>query len=143
MGAGVIDIDYGGEIEAVLFNHGTKNFIVKKGDRIAQLILKRYETPQIIEIEIFSTPDTSRGSNGFGSTGTAEMKTAASADIVIDKQEVERNQPTTCLTAKYITTGEETIPIDEPLRTVLSNGAKGIAYIFAMILRHTARRDGI
>ena len=67
VGAGVIDPDYTGEIKVVLFNHGEKDFEIKKGDRIAQLILERYETPPIEEINIVE--DTERGSGGFGSTG--------------------------------------------------------------------------
>ena len=67
VGAGVIDPDYTGEIKVILFNHGLKDFEIKKGDRIAQLILERCETPPIEEISIVE--DTERGSGGFGSTG--------------------------------------------------------------------------
>ena len=67
VGAGVIDPDYTGEIKVVLFNHGEKDFEIKKGDRIAQLVLERCETPPIEEISIIE--DTERGSGGFGSTG--------------------------------------------------------------------------
>jgi dUTP pyrophosphatase len=67
VGAGVIDPDYTGEIKVVLFNHGDKDFEIKKGDRIAQLVLERCETPPIEEISIVE--DTERGSGGFGSTG--------------------------------------------------------------------------
>ena len=47
VGAGVVDSDYQGKIKAVLFNHSTEDFAVQAGDRIAQLILKRIETPQV------------------------------------------------------------------------------------------------
>jgi dUTP pyrophosphatase len=67
VGAGVIDPDYTGEVKVVLFNHGDKDFEVKKGDRIAQLVLEKCETPPIVEISIVE--DTGRGSDGFGSTG--------------------------------------------------------------------------
>tara|TARA_X000001036_G_scaffold157310_1_gene149377 strand:- start:3574 stop:3999 length:426 start_codon:yes stop_codon:yes gene_type:complete len=67
VGAGVIDPDYTGEIKVILFNHGLKDFEIKKGDRIAQLVLERCETPPIEEINIIE--DTERGSGGFGSTG--------------------------------------------------------------------------
>lgn len=67
VGAGVIDPDYTGEIKVVLFNHGEKDFEIKKGDRIAQLVLEKCETPPIEEISIVE--DTERGSSGFGSTG--------------------------------------------------------------------------
>jgi dUTP pyrophosphatase len=67
VGAGVIDPDYTGEIKVVLFNHGENDFEIKRGDRIAQLVLERYETPPVKEIEIIE--ETERGSGGFGSTG--------------------------------------------------------------------------
>src|SRR6056300_720355 len=67
VGAGVIDPDYTGEIKVVLFNHGEKDFEIKKGDRIAQLILERCETPIIKEIGLLE--ETLRGDGGFGSTG--------------------------------------------------------------------------
>jgi len=67
VGAGVIDPDYTGEVKVVLFNHGDKDFEVEKGDRIAQLVLERCETPPIEEITVVE--DTERGSSGFGSTG--------------------------------------------------------------------------
>lgn len=67
VGAGVIDPDYTGEIKVLLFNHGDDDFVVQKGDRIAQLVLERCETPLIEEVGIVE--DTQRGSGGFGSTG--------------------------------------------------------------------------
>ena len=67
VGAGVIDPDYTGEVMVVLFNHGDKDFEVKKGDRIAQLILEKCETPRVEEIGVLE--ETDRGSGGFGSTG--------------------------------------------------------------------------
>ena len=67
VGAGVIDPDYTGEVKVVRFNHGDKDFEVKKGDRIAQLVLEKCDTPPIEEISIVE--DTDRGSGGFGSTG--------------------------------------------------------------------------
>jgi len=67
VGAGVVDPDYRGEIKVVLFNQGDRDFEVKKGDRIAQLVLERCETPDVREIE--SLDETDRGSGGFGSTG--------------------------------------------------------------------------
>lgn len=66
-GAGVIDPDYTGEIKVVLFNLGHEDFKIKKGDRIAQLILERCETPPVVEIDTIEMTD--RGSSGFGSTG--------------------------------------------------------------------------
>ena len=45
IGMGVVDSDYRGEIKVALFNHSAEDFIVQAGDRIAQLILERIETP--------------------------------------------------------------------------------------------------
>ena len=45
VGAGVVDSDYWGEIKVVLFNNSAEDFPVQTGDRIAQLILERIETP--------------------------------------------------------------------------------------------------
>ena len=64
---GTIDSDYRGEIKVILFNHGSDDFIINNGDRIAQMIL----TPVVkIELEeIDDLPETIRGEGGFGSTG--------------------------------------------------------------------------
>lgn len=68
-GAGVVDEDYRGEVGVVLFNHGDTAFQVKRGDRVAQLILERIATPEVLEVE--SLDDTQRGAGGYGSTGVA------------------------------------------------------------------------
>ena len=71
-GAGVVDYDYRGEVGVVLFNHADEDFEVKKGDRIAQLILERISMADVVETdELFATE---RGAAGFGSTGVAEKK---------------------------------------------------------------------
>ncbi|KAK5663424.1 hypothetical protein OQA88_3853 [Cercophora sp. LCS_1] len=67
-GAGVIDADYRGQVKVLLFNHGDKDFEVKEGDRIAQLILERIYTPEVVEVE--ELEESVRGAGGFGSTGT-------------------------------------------------------------------------
>lgn len=68
VGAGVIDPDYRGEIKVVLFNHDTiRAYSVKKGERIAQIILERIETPDVIECDDLDL--TERHDRGFGSTG--------------------------------------------------------------------------
>jgi dUTP pyrophosphatase len=68
VGAGVIDSDYRGTIGVVLFNHSDQDYIVKNGDRIAQLIITPFRTPEFIEL-FQSLENTSRGNGGFGSTG--------------------------------------------------------------------------
>merc|ERR1712227_630084 len=68
IGAGVVDEDYRGNVGVVMFNHAETEFVVKKGDRIAQLVCEKISYP---EIEVLETLDnTERGEGGFGSTGT-------------------------------------------------------------------------
>ncbi len=66
-GVGVIDSDYRGEIKVGLINLGKEDYVIKKGDRIAQMV---FAPVLIAETEVVSElPDTERGSGGFGSTG--------------------------------------------------------------------------
>ena len=68
VGAGVIDRDYTGHVKVLLFNlNNEEDIAINKGDRVAQLILKNIQTPEVEEVEELSL--TSRGSSGFGSTG--------------------------------------------------------------------------
>ncbi|XP_065216003.1 deoxyuridine 5'-triphosphate nucleotidohydrolase-like [Planococcus citri] len=67
VGAGVIDEDYRGNVGVLLFNHSDSDFLVKKGDRVAQLICERIFHPKLKEIQNLS--ETDRGAGGFGSTG--------------------------------------------------------------------------
>lgn len=67
VGAGVVDVDYRGPIGVILFNHSDVAFEVKTGDRVAQLIIERIMTPEVVEVE--SLDSTVRGAGGFGSTG--------------------------------------------------------------------------
>lgn len=64
---GTIDSDYRGEINVIMINFGNKPFIIKRGDRIAQMVINKIETPEIIEVDELN--DSSRGTGGFGSTG--------------------------------------------------------------------------
>lgn len=66
-GAGVIDYDYRGNVGVILFNHGPNDFEVKRGDRIAQLILERISMAHCEEVQELG--GTQRGEGGFGSTG--------------------------------------------------------------------------
>lgn len=65
--AGVIDANYRGEYQVVLLNTSDKPYSIKKGDKIAQLLIQKVERVKIEEVADLSK--TSRGSNGFGSTG--------------------------------------------------------------------------
>ena len=69
-GAGVVDEDYRGNIGVVLFNPSAVDFAVKQGDRVAQLILERIMTPEVQEVA--ELDDTTRGANGYGSTGVSK-----------------------------------------------------------------------
>ena len=64
---GTIDSDYRGELKVILFNHGSKEFIVNNNDRIAQIILMPVLKVDFEEVD--NLPETVRGSGGFGSTG--------------------------------------------------------------------------
>ena len=68
-GAGVVDYDYRGNVGVILFNHGEADFEVKRGDRIAQLILERICMAGVEEVEDLF--ETARGAGGFGSTGVS------------------------------------------------------------------------
>ena len=64
---GTIDSDYRGEIKVIIYNHGNKDFIIKNGDRIAQMVLS-----PVIKMKLEETndlPETIRGVCGCGSTG--------------------------------------------------------------------------
>ena len=69
-GAGVVDADYRGPVGVILFNWGKEDFVIKVGDRIAQLILEQIVLPDVIETD--ELPETVRGDGGFGSTGVDE-----------------------------------------------------------------------
>ena len=64
---GTIDADYRGEIGVILVNLSNDDFIIEKGERVAQLIIAKHERAEWEEVEILS--ETDRGSGGFGSTG--------------------------------------------------------------------------
>ncbi|MCC7574836.1 dUTP diphosphatase [Candidatus Woesearchaeota archaeon] len=65
--AGVIDSGYRGEISIVLFNTSKEDYEIKKGDKIAQILIQPIISAEIEEVN--SLDETSRGENGFGSTG--------------------------------------------------------------------------
>lgn len=65
---GTVDSDYRGEIRVVMINLGREPFTVRRGDRIAQMLLA--PRPQVILEPVDELPPTTRGSGGFGHTGT-------------------------------------------------------------------------
>ncbi len=66
-GIGTIDSDYRGELKVILINHGKEDFVIKNGDRIAQIVFIKYEKAELEIVE--SLEDTERSEGGFGSTG--------------------------------------------------------------------------
>lgn len=64
---GTVDSDYRGEIGVIMANLGLTPFVVKRGERIAQLVVARYE--RVAWAEMASLDDTGRGEGGFGHTG--------------------------------------------------------------------------
>lgn len=66
-GVGVVDSDYRGEVKVGLINLGKEDYVIRKGDRIAQMV---FAPVLIAETEVCEElPETQRGSGGFGSTG--------------------------------------------------------------------------
>jgi dUTP pyrophosphatase len=64
---GTIDSDYRGEIKVILINFGPANFAVRRGDRIAQLVIMPVTQAQLVEVAELG--ETARGTQGFGSSG--------------------------------------------------------------------------
>lgn len=64
---GTIDADYRGEIGVILINLGREDFVVRDGERIAQMVIARYEQPGILSVETLDR--TERGEGGFGHSG--------------------------------------------------------------------------
>jgi len=64
---GTVDSDYRGEVGVLLINHGQVAFDIQRGERIAQMVIARYEQAQLNLVD--SLDETLRGEGGFGSTG--------------------------------------------------------------------------
>jgi dUTP pyrophosphatase len=64
---GTIDADYRGEVKVILINHGDSDFVIARGDRIAQLVIAPVTAAQLVVTATLD--DTPRGAGGFGSTG--------------------------------------------------------------------------
>ncbi len=67
VGAGVVDYDYRGIVQVIFYNHSKIDYEIKRGDKIAQIILEKIETPEVLIVD--SLNNTDRGDGGFGSTG--------------------------------------------------------------------------
>jgi len=64
---GTVDADYRGEVKVILVNHGEEDFVIRRGERIAQLVIA--PVVQAVWAEVASLDETVRGAGGFGSTG--------------------------------------------------------------------------
>lgn len=64
---GTVDADYRGEVKVILINHGAEDFIIRRGERIGQLVVA--PVVQAVWAEVESLDETVRGVGGFGSTG--------------------------------------------------------------------------
>lgn len=64
---GTVDSDYRGVIKVILINHGRKAFWIRKGDRIAQMVIVKVERAEVKEVDLLD--ETQRGEGGFGHTG--------------------------------------------------------------------------
>jgi len=64
---GTIDSDYRGECGVILANIGAEPFVIRRGERIAQMVIARHERADWLEVEVLD--ETARGTGGFGSTG--------------------------------------------------------------------------
>ena len=64
---GTIDSDYRGEVGVILINHGQEPFVIRRGERIAQMVIARHEQAALVEVAALD--ETVRGAGGFGSTG--------------------------------------------------------------------------
>lgn len=64
---GTIDADYRGEVKVILVNLSNEPFVVNPGERIAQMVVARYENVEWDEVDVLD--ETDRGEGGFGSTG--------------------------------------------------------------------------
>jgi dUTP pyrophosphatase len=73
---GLVDEDYRGEVGVILFNNGADTFVVRRGDRIAQAVIRPVAHANVIKVNKAELGTTQRGEGGFGSTGTQPQNEA-------------------------------------------------------------------
>ena len=64
---GLVDSGYRGELKVLLVNHGETPVTLRRGERVAQLVIQRVERAELVEVS--ELPTSERGAGGFGSTG--------------------------------------------------------------------------
>src|SRR5215510_49587 len=75
---GTIDADYRGEVSVIVMNAGRDPITLRRGDRIAQLVVAPVANARLVEVE--SLDETARGAGGFGHTGRAQQPPAPRSD---------------------------------------------------------------
>lgn len=90
---GTIDADYRGEVQVLLINHGAQPFVIRRGDRIAQMVIARVVQAKVVAAKALSK--TKRGAGGFGSTGLAgaREKKPIAPQPKATKPEARRSRP--------------------------------------------------
>jgi dUTP pyrophosphatase len=76
---GTVDADYRGELKVLLVNHGPEDFVVRRGDRIAQLVISPVVRAELREAT--SLDETARGAGGYGSTGGVGVSPTETAGV--------------------------------------------------------------
>ena len=67
---GTIDADYRGDVGVILIHHGTEPFVIKQGERVAQMVIAKHETAEWESVDSMDQlEDTERGSGGYGHSG--------------------------------------------------------------------------
>ena len=64
---GTVDADYRGEVGVLLINLSAEDFVINDGERIAQMVIARHETAELLEVDVLD--ETERGEGGYGHTG--------------------------------------------------------------------------
>jgi dUTP pyrophosphatase len=90
VGAGVVDADYRGPVGVVLFNFGDEDFVVKVGDRVAQLILEQVSMVDAVLVTYLD--ETVRGEGGFGSTGVTSLENPEKKQRVVSPTEMDSKE---------------------------------------------------
>jgi len=127
--AGTIDPDYTGNVQVLLENNGAEPYNISIGDRVAQIIFLKTQTPPVIHVP--HVPISSRGENGFGSTGTAEITptiTTGAKVHIIPPDDTEASAAIRNFTAENTSdlhaqavTSQETLTFEKPFEIFFSN----------------------
>src|SRR5438874_2053166 len=90
--AGVIDVDYTGEIRVILQNHSPKTFCIKPDDKIAQIIFESIKNEEPMQ-EVQELPRIQRGEQGFSSTDKPKKAVVAAPTKEESVEEIKKEEP--------------------------------------------------